>query len=579
MKNPIIRRRSFPENQWNANDLAHPILYRIYAARGVQDANVLNKTLDQLLPYHDLLNIHLATALLYKALLENQHIMIVGDFDADGATSTAVAVKALKAFGVNKKNISYIVPNRFEYGYGLSPEIVEKAAEQKPNLIITVDNGISSYEGVEKAKALGISVLITDHHLPGEKLPKADCIINPNQKGDHFPSKNLAGVGVIFYVMLALRAELKKRGWFLKQGIKMPNMLQFLDLVALGTVADVVPLDQNNRILVHWGLERIRLGKACIGLKALLNIAKRNEQKITASDLSFAIGPRLNAAGRLEDMSIGIACLLANDLEFAQSSASRLDTLNQERQLIEKDMHLQAFKILEQLKLEKDLPAGICLYHPKWHQGVIGILASRVKEKVYRPTLVFTQVNEKEIKGSARSIPGLHIRDVLESIAIKQPGLIDKFGGHAMAAGLSLSVENYEQFKTTFEQTIFEKIKPEDLNSNIWTDGELNHEEFKLDLALLLQKEGPWGQNFPEPIFDNTFILIHQFLIKEKYLKLSVKLPDSEKYFDAIAFKVDLNEWPDYHCQKVQLVYRLDVNEYQGGKKLQLIVEYIHKVL
>lgn len=587
MKKPIILRRALPEN-WleqvfensvNASGLSHPILQRIYAARGVFASQELSRELTVLHPYHSLLGIENAVQLLVNALQKNQKIMIVGDFDADGATSTALAVKALKALGVDPDRIAYLVPNRFEYGYGLSPEIVRKAAEQKPDLIITVDNGISSYEGVETAHELGISVLITDHHLPGEKLPRAAGIINPNQLGDTFPSKNLAGVGVIFYVMLALRARLREIGWFLSKNLKEPNMLQFLDLVALGTVADVVPLDQNNRILVHWGIERIRSGKASEGIKALLAISKRKTNPLTSSDLGFAVGPRLNAAGRLEDMTIGIACLLSEEPNLAQRLAGQLDGLNQERQFLEKGMHEQAFKLLDQMNIQQThLPAGLCLYHPQWHQGIVGILAARVKERVHRPVIVFTKISDSEIKGSARSIPGLHIRDVLDDIARQYPKLINKFGGHAMAAGLSLNLDGYEDFKKAFDKGVAERVDPETLCGKIWTDGELHHKDFGLDLALLIQNAGPWGQNFPEPVFDNEFLLMDQRVVGEKYLKILLKIPDTEQYLDAIAFKIDLAEWPDYGCHKVRAIYRLDINEYQGVRKLQLIVEYMAKL-
>lgn len=588
IKKPIILRRAIPEHWMDqitqqctsiSPSLSHPILQRIYAARGVLAPQELNRELTALHPYHSLLNIEAAVQLLFNALKEKQRIMIIGDFDADGATSTALAVKALKAMGAVPEKVTYLVPNRFEYGYGLSPEIVQKAAEQKPNLIITVDNGISSYEGVETANASGISVLITDHHLPADKLPQAAAIVNPNQKEDVFPSKNLAGVGVIFYVMLALRARLRKEGWFEAQNLKEPNMLQFLDLVALGTIADVVPLDQNNRILAHWGIERIRSGKACEGIKALLKIARRKASQLTAGDLGFSVGPRLNAAGRLEDMSIGIACLLAEKEEFAVRLASQLDGLNQERQQLEKGMHEQAFRLLDQMHIQKtDLPAGVCLYHADWHQGIVGILAARVKERVHRPVIVFTKVSEKEIKGSARSIPGLHIRDVLDRIATQFPGLMTKFGGHAMAAGLSLNLDRYEEFKTAFEQTVAQQVDPEMLCGKIWTDGALDSKDFTLDLALILQNAGPWGQNFPEPLFDNEFILVDQRLVGEKYLKMLLKIPGTEQFLEAIAFKIELEEWPDYHCKNIHAVYRLDINEYQGVRKLQVVVEHLIKL-
>ncbi len=587
MKKPIILPRALPEHWADCSRMdktlsnsVHPILERVYAARGVFAPQEISRELSVLHSYHTLLNIEAAAQLLAEVLMNHQKIMIVGDFDADGATSTALAVKALTALGGKPGQVVYLVPNRFEYGYGLSPEIVDKAAEQKPDLIVTVDNGISSFEGVERASELGIRVLITDHHLPGEQLPKAAVIVNPNQPGDTFPSKNLAGVGVIFYVMLALRAHLREAGWFTKQNLTPPNMLQFLDLVALGTVADVVPLDQNNRILVHWGIERIRSGKACPGIKALLSVAKRKSARLTASDLGFAIGPRLNAAGRLEDMTIGITCLLTEKEEPALQLAAQLDGLNQERQFIEKNMREQALKLLDQMNLHQEdrLPTGLCLYHPEWHQGVVGILAARVKEQLHRPVIVFTQANETEIKGSARSVPGLHIRDALDNIATQNPELMSKFGGHAMAAGLSLKLSHLEAFKQVFDETVTRLIDPEALRGKIWTDGALEPQDFTLNLASLIQNAGPWGQNFPEPVFDNEFLLVDQRIVGEKYLKLLLKIPETEQYLDAIAFKIEQEAWPDYTCKQIRAVYRLDVNEYQGVRKLQLVVEHVVKL-
>ena len=572
-----ILRRAYPENSSNLVSV-HPLLRRIYAARHIESEQELSRELKELLPFHDLLGIKTAVDRLFLAIKEQQRILVLGDFDADGATSTAVAVNALRAMGA--RHISYLVPNRFAYGYGLTPEIVDVAREKDPQLIITVDNGISSNAGVAHANSLGIDVLITDHHLAGAVLPDACAIVNPNQPQDKFASKYLAGVGVIFYVMLALRAHLKSQNWFELENIECPNMSELLDLVALGTIADVVPLDKNNRILVHQGLRRIRAGHMRPGIAALLQVSGREAQKIKAQDLGFAIGPRLNAAGRLDDMSLGIACLLAEDLKTALDIAHQLDDLNKKRRVIENTMQNEAFTFLDERHFKNDnMPAGICLFQEDWHQGVVGLVASRVKEKTNRPTIAFARANDGSIKGSARSIPGLHIRDVLEAIAAKYPDLITKFGGHAMAAGMSLPPDQFEKFKEAFAKEVELRVNPEDLEGKIISDGELQPGDLRLDIAELIQSAGPWGQGFPEPLFDGEFTIISQRIVGQRHLKLVLQAPNADEYIDAIAFNVDLETWPNYETQRATLAYRLEVNDFNNRKRLQLLVEHLMPVL
>ncbi|AKQ33558.1 single-stranded-DNA-specific exonuclease RecJ [Candidatus Coxiella mudrowiae] len=551
----------------------NPVLRRIYQARNINSPDELSRELKNLLPYSLLSGIDKATKRLIQALKEQQHIMIIGDFDADGATSTALTVRALREFGL--KNVSYLVPNRFAYGYGLTPEIVEVASTRQPDLIITVDNGISSHTGVVRANQLGIDVLITDHHLPGEQLPPACAIINPNCKEDKFPSKCLAGVGVAFYLMLAFRAQLKKNNWFERSGFDCPNMAKFLDFVSLGTVADIVSLDKNNRILVHQGLQRIRAGQAHEGILALLEVSGRKREKLRATDLSFAIGPRLNAVGRLDDMSLGVACLLADNRNTALDIAYRLDDLNKERRVIESQMQKEAFSAIDHLNLSQQLPPGVCLYKEEWHQGVVGLVASRVKERVHRPTIAFAKMSDNTLKGSARSISGLHIRNVLEAVATKYPGLITKFGGHAMAAGLSLPLDHYEEFQQVFASEVGRNFNEEDLQLRLISDGELTSEELTLELAELVEQAGPWGQGFPEPVFDGCFKLVNQRVVGQRHLKLILQVPEHNYYLDGIAFHVNLEEWPNFHCEYVHLAYRLDINEFQGRRKLQLLVDHI----
>lgn len=553
-----------------------PLLQRIYSSRGITDSAELDHSLKGLLPFATLRDIEPAVAQIGRSIEQGERILIVGDFDCDGATSSALAVLALRAFGAAW--VSYLVPNRFEFGYGLSPEIVEVARQQSPDLLITVDNGISSIDGVKAAKTAGIKVVVTDHHLPGDSLPEADALVNPNQHGCDFSAKNTCGVGVIFYVMTAVCRYLQQRGWFEQQSLAVPRMADFLDLVALGTVADVVPLDRNNRILVEQGLRRIRAGRALPGILALIEIAGRTPQKLVAADMGFAIAPRLNAAGRLEDMSIGIECLLSQSYDEARRMALQLDELNQDRKQIEQQMQQQALAILAEMELADDhaLPYGVTLFDPEWHEGVIGILASRIKERLHRPVIAFAQAEGGQVKGSARSIPGLHIRDVLDAVAASHPTLLNKFGGHAMAAGMSLDRDNYEPFQQAFDAEVRRRLKPEQLQARVETDGDLRVGEMNLETAQLLRDAGPWGQLFPEPLFDGVFELVQQRIVGERHLKLVLAEPGNRNGFcvDAIAFNVDLDQWPS-QAEQARLAYKLDINEFRGRVSLQLLVDYL----
>ncbi len=576
MRKQIIR-RTLSDMKDASLDGLHPVLRRIYSARAVQSSKELECMLEGLLSYQLLNGMHEAVQLLAQALKERKKILVVGDFDADGATSSAVAIRALRSFGAVEAN--FLVPNRFAYGYGLTPELVAVAAKEfAPHLIVTVDNGIANHAGVEAAKQAGMQVLITDHHLPAKTLPAADAIVNPNQFGDPFPSKYLAGVGVIFYVMLALRRQLVNEGWFAQKGIPEPNMSRLLDLVALGTVADLVPLDHNNRILVHNGLRRIRGGQCAPGIVALLELAGRDFRRAQASDLGFAVGARLNAAGRLDDMSLGIECLLTDDPVRAREIALALNQLNEERRSIEQDMQMQALDALSKLtnNLQEEMPRGLCLFDASWHQGVIGILAARIKDRFNRPVIVFAPGQDDELKGSARSISGLHIRDVLALIDVQYPGLICKFGGHAMAAGLTIQHKQLETFIKVFDEVVSSQLNEADLQHLLLSDGELNTDEFNLEIATLLREGGPWGQGFPEPIFDGTFRILEQRIVGDKHLKL--RLGKENKIIDAVAFFIDVKEWPNHRCEQVRAAYRLDINEYKGRQSVQLIVDYLEPV-
>ena len=536
-----------------------PLLARIYAARGIADAAQLDTDIRHLLPFSGLKNVERMAELLADAIADRKKLLVVADYDADGATACAVAMRGLGALGAR---VEFIVPNRFEYGYGLTPEIVRLAKKSDPDILLTVDNGIASVEGVAEATRLGMQVLVTDHHLPGDTLPDALCIVNPNQPGCTFPSKNLAGVGVMFYVLMALRAEMRKRGIFANQAE--PNLGNLLDLVALGTVADVVKLDDNNRILVQQGLQRIRAERACAGIQALLTIARRPVAQASSYELGFIVGPRLNAAGRLEDMSLGIRCLLTDDDNEARDIAAKLDALNHERRSIETDMQDSALATLDAFDPEDGF--SLSLFNEDWHQGVIGILASRLKDKFHRPVIAFARSQTGELKGSGRSITGLHLRDALDLVSKRHPDLILKFGGHAMAAGLSIHEQNLHDFRLAFESVARELIDAEALIKTISTDGELESGEFSLDIARELQHQ-VWGQGFPEPLFEGDFRVQTQRVVGEKHLKL--KLSSAAGSFDAIRF-FSAEAAPD----KIHAVYSLGINAYNGSESLQLIVRH-----
>lgn len=582
LRPPRIERRQAQSD--HLLDHVPALLARIYAARHVRHPDELQLLPAELLPPGTLLGMEPAIDLLCHMLEQQGRILIISDFDADGATSCVLLLRALRMMGFAQ--LDYIVPDRFIYGYGLSPDIARLAVERRPDLIVTVDNGISSHEGVSLARAAGVQVLITDHHLAPDELPDANAIVNPNQPGCSFGSKALAGVGVAFYLMLGLRARLRTTGWFQRQGIAEPRLADLLDLVALGTVADLVPLDRNNRILVHEGLRRIRAGRACPGILALLQVAGRSAANLVAADLGFAVGPRLNAAGRLEDMSLGIACLLTDDPAEAQRLATELNTINQTRRAIEAEMRDQAMAAVTELQQRllqqgDELPAALVLYEPSWHQGVVGIVASRIKDCFHRPVIVFADAGDAEnieLKGSARSVSGLHIRDLLDEIASRQPGLINRFGGHAMAAGLSLDRQMLPAFMAAVEEAARRHLDEELLQRRLLSDGALTEAELVLSTAEMLRQAGPWGQAFPEPQFDGEFRVVGQRLLAERHLKLTLMPLTGEQLLDAIAFNIDTQCWPDNTVRQVRLVYRLDVNEFRGQRQLQLMVEHVEPV-
>ncbi|AVJ10734.1 single-stranded-DNA-specific exonuclease RecJ [Haemophilus influenzae] len=570
----LIKHREIPSGNSVSN---HPLLDRLYRARHIKNTKELDRTLKSMLNPNQLYGIDQAVNLLVEAYQQQQKIVIVGDFDADGATSTALSVLALRQLGFS--DVDYLVPNRFEQGYGLSIPVAEMALEKGVQLLMTVDNGVSSFEGIAFLKEKGIRVLVTDHHLPPETLPPADAIVNPNLSQCHFPSKSLAGVGVAFYLMLAVRAKFRELGIFTAE--TQPNFTDLLDLVALGTVADVVPLDQNNRILAYQGLMRIRARRCRPGIIALAEVANRNVEQFTSSDLGFCIGPRLNAAGRLDNMSIGVELLLANEMSKARELALDLDELNQTRKEIEAGMKLEAIKICQNLTaLFKELPYGITLYQPDWHQGVLGIVSSRVKDQYHRPVIAFTQDGEGILKGSARSIEGLHMRDVLERIHSQHPNIILKFGGHAMAAGLSIREEYFADFQHLFNQTIADWLDEEHLQGIIWTDGELNSNEFNLETAELIKSVGTWGQGFPEPCFDGEFKILDQRAIgqNKNHLKMLLEPKQGGVLLDAIAFNINTRLYPDLSIKQARLAYKLDINEFRGNRSLQLLVDYIEPI-
>ncbi|ELV8623902.1 single-stranded-DNA-specific exonuclease RecJ [Vibrio cidicii] len=573
-----IQRRPEPDLSLLPESLPE-LLKRIYINRGVTDIAQLDNAAKGLHSYQKLHGIDLAVTLLFQAIQEQKRIIVVGDFDADGATSSALSVLALRMLG--SRNVDYLVPNRFEDGYGLSPEVVDQALELGAEMIMTVDNGVSSIEGVRYAKQNGLQVLVTDHHLPGAQLPEVDAMVNPNLQSCAFPSKALAGVGVAFYLMMALCVHMRKAGWFAQQGMAEPKLMELVDLVALGTVADVVPLDENNRILVHQGLQRIRAGKARPGIQALIEVAKRDARRLVAADFGFALGPRINAAGRLDDMSFGVELLLSNNIHAARRMANELDALNQTRKEIEEGMKQEALAFCERLQFGEntELPYGLALFQRDWHQGVIGILASRIKEKYHRPVIAFADGGDGLIKGSCRSVPGLHMRDALDLIDTQNPGLILKFGGHAMAAGLTIKEADFTRFSHLFDQVVKQELDEAALKGIILSDGELQPEQFSMHTAEMLRSAGPWGQGFPEPVFDGEFKLLHQKLVGEKHLKLMLeplfKGHPTNIMVDGIAFNVDLRRWPDASVKTVRLAYKLDINEFRGNQSLQLMVDHL----
>ena len=558
------------------NDSVHPLIQKIYKQRTISDADELELGLNNLLTPDKLMGIGDAVELLMIALEQQQRVLIVADFDADGATSCVVAINCLKQFGL--KQIDYVVPNRFEFGYGLTPEIVELGRLKNPDLIITVDNGISSVAGVECANAAGIAVLITDHHIAPSHLPAAQAILNPNQPGCEFPSKCIAGVGVTFYLMLALRSHLRSLNWFEISNLEEPNLANQLDLVALGTIADVVALDRNNRILVDEGVKRIRAGKARPGIEALLKVSNREANRLKASDIGYSLAPRLNAAGRLEDMSVGIECLLSESENEAYHYALSLDGINRDRKKIEADMREQAWEALDEISMKtEDLPPGICLFDDRWHQGVVGIIASRIKDKFHRPSIAFAQVDgSEELKGSARSVKGFHIRDALDQVATKNPGLINKFGGHAMAAGLSLNKNDFEAFDHAFTEEVGRLLDEDQLKARVFSDGWVEAKWLNLQVAYLIEEAGPWGQEFPEPLFDGRFNLVQHRKVGENHLKMMLSPTDDPSVtLDAIAFNVEAGHWPDQNSSEIEIIYRIETNHFQGNISLQLVVEHI----
>ncbi len=554
-------------------DSVHPVLQRVFAARNISSTRELDYTLGNLLPFTSLKDIDRAAQLLVKAIRDNKRILIVADYDADGATACAVGLRGLALLGA--RHTDYLVPDREKHGYGLSSDVAALALERKPDLLVTVDNGISSLAGVELARKAGVEVLITDHHLPGKALPAASAIVNPNQPGDTFPSKHIAGVGVMFYVLLAVRARLKDADWFARQGRATPNFATLLDLVALGTIADVVQLDLNNRILVEQGLQRIRSERCCPGILALCQVAGRDPARLTTADLGFMLGPRLNAAGRLEDMGQGIECLLADDDDQARALAQELDDLNRARRQIQADMQEQADVYLEQILTPQrdETSFGLCLYDPGWHQGVVGILAGRIKETLNRPVIIFAGAGDGLIKGSGRSISGIHLRDALEALATQHPNLLQRYGGHAMAAGLSINAGDYEQFRELFDAEIMRLMGGRLPGAEVATDGTLAPADFNLELAGEIEQAGPWGQGFPEPLFDGVFSVAGARLVGEKHLKLTLLPEHGQRAVNAISFNTD--ESAISNPDQTRLVYQLSVNRYNGYESPQLIIRHI----
>lgn len=572
MKADKLIHRKLPETLPELSNDIPLLLQRVYALRGITSMQELDYTTRNLCNYDNLDGTNKAVDILYSAMKNNERIMIVGDFDTDGATSTALTVRALKKMGC--QFVDYIIPNRFDDGYGLSINVVKKAILQKADLIITVDNGVSAVEAVEFAKQSNLTVIITDHHLCPEQLPPADAIINPNLPNCTFPSKHLAGVGVAFYFMLALRSKLRKENWFTTHNLEEFNIASLLDLVALGTIADVVKLDLNNRILVHQGVSRIRAGYCCEGIKALLNISRRDPLTFTSTDLAYYIAPRLNAAGRMDNMSLSVELLLCEDYDSAVNQAADLDTLNSDRKLIEQTMYQEALSHVEQIH-KTSFPNSIVVHHPEWHQGVIGIVSARLKDKYYRPVICFASTEDGLLKGSGRSIAGIHLQNVLYELNQRYPDILVSFGGHAMAAGLSIQEKDLDQFRDLLETVISEQLDLNVLEQKIETDGEIDNEDFNYSIAKLLKESGPWGEGFIEPTFDGEFIIHQQRIFAEKHLRLVLEPKNGGPIIEGICFNVNLTKWPDQTIKEAKIVYHLDVNEFRGNQTLKLMIRHI----
>ncbi len=568
----ITRRTASPDCE--LPDHIHPVLRRVLAGRNISSARQLDYSLTNLLPFGSLKNIDAAAALLIDAIRNNRRVFVIADYDADGATACALALRGLALLGAG--NVDFLVPDRAKHGYGLSTDVVRQALEFEPDVLVTVDNGISSLSGVDFARSAGVDVLITDHHLPGKELPAASVIVNPNQPGDRFPSKCLAGVGVMFYVLLAVRARLRADGWFASQGLQVPNFAAFLDLVALGTIADVVELDYNNRILVQHGLKQIRTRRCCQGISALIRAAGSVPEKITSSDLGFLLGPRLNAAGRLADMSLGIECLLTDNFSNAVSLALQLDKYNRERKSVQAEMQEEAEIYLQDIgnPEQGEMPFGVCLYDAGWHQGIVGVLAGRIKEMINRPVIIFASAGDGLLKGSGRSISGIHLKDVLEALAAQHPQLMERFGGHAMAAGLTIKEGFYTEFREVFDEEVGRMAAGRVPGVEIVTDGELAPGDMSLELAREIENAGPWGQGFPEPLFDDEFTVVEARTVGERHLKLKLLPRDAQNPVDAISFNTD-PDVVDVDAGNLRFVYQLVVDDYNNKLKPQLIVRHI----
>ena len=573
MKNKLTHRQ-LPEALPELSPDIPLLLQRVYALRGITSMQELDYTTRNLCNYDNLDGTQTAVEIVYSAMQNNKRIMIVGDFDTDGATSTALTVKALKKMGC--QHVDYIIPNRFDDGYGLSISVIKRALLKKADLIITVDNGVSAIEAVEFAKQSNLTVIITDHHLCPEQLPAADAIINPNLPNCSFPSKHLAGVGVAFYFMSALRAKLRQENWFRTHNLEEYNLASLLDLVALGTIADVVKLDHNNRILVHQGINRIRSGYCCAGIKALLHIARKDPVSFTSTDLAYYIAPRLNAAGRMDNMSLSVELLLCDDYDSALKQASDLDMLNNDRKLIEQTMYKEALSYIQELEQQQSsFPNLLVVYHPEWHQGIIGILSARLKDKHYRPVICFASTEEGILKGSGRSIAGIHLRDLLDELDQNHPDLLVSFGGHAMAVGLSIRENDLERFRKHFETLIDKRLNANTLEQIIETDGEVDSQDFNYAMAKQLKESGPWGEGFTEPTFDGDFIVHQQRLFAEKHLRLVLEPKNGGPIIEGICFNVNLTQWPDNTIKNVKIIYQLDVDDFRGNQTAKLMIRHI----